>query len=796
MAYQKGLRVKNWKFFVGTENFEANNSVPFDKFYYAENVRFKGKYLSSKQGWQKLGDNKVGGTKWRGLFEYQYFDGTDLNRKLIGIYNKQFYEYDPSTLLWDAIPTTWPNLEDKPIGGVVYGNSLYVIGQTNKKGNGVGKLISGYDFTFNAVGVITAPAINSVYQQGGSQYIVTGSNIVAGSGTITTKKLLQTADPSTALVTAAATATCVAGTGSGNGLVNANLTLTSGGSGYTVAPTVVVSGGGGTGAKVIATITAGVVTALTVATPGSGYVTAPTIAFYTTSQLSYVGGGGANQNSIVISSTSPGVIPTMGAIYKQGTNLYKCTGASVTQGVYNYSGTPWTATFEKQQGAVDPTATGSLTYDSGGTYSQWGKGMASITYTSFTYPALAPDPTLNYISFTKSAAPTTSFNVIANSPEGTGITAYAERLITIGDPSFVGMPVHSQPATSAADYYKVENFNVALGGAYFTAAKNSPLTAVNVVNDTLYYSGVDTLYQHTKDMIYAGQNPVELSRTGGALNQNSFTVVENDIWFINKENQIRSLGNERNLGENPRTKALSEVILRYMDALEDIQPEPSISYLNRIVKIRLRTKGANSNNFTIIFDYNTGGFSTDRGQCVVIETVWDNQLIYAEDNSGQCYFDDVGLSGNNTGIPIAAYTPFDDDSRPDTFKRTRYLYFRGQQSYTQPLTLKVFYDGDYTKFYTFTVKSPQQRGVLPKVAVNDGEFGGSQVGNGVFGGDAGFGNTDYPVMYQTEELISLSIRSNLIAVGIEASCNGGKIICEQLIVKVIDEPESYLRATT
>lgn len=58
-----------------------------------------------------------------------------------------------------------------------------------------------------------------------------------------------------------------------------SVTITSGGSGYTSAPTVTVSGGGGTGATATATVVNGVVTAVTVTAAGSGYTTDPTITF-------------------------------------------------------------------------------------------------------------------------------------------------------------------------------------------------------------------------------------------------------------------------------------------------------------------------------------------------------------------------------------------------------------------------------------------------------------------------------------------------------------------------------------
>ena len=56
------------------------------------------------------------------------------------------------------------------------------------------------------------------------------------------------------------------------------IAVTSGGTGYTSAPTVVISGGGGTGATATATVSAGVITGITVNSGGTGYTSVPTIA--------------------------------------------------------------------------------------------------------------------------------------------------------------------------------------------------------------------------------------------------------------------------------------------------------------------------------------------------------------------------------------------------------------------------------------------------------------------------------------------------------------------------------------
>jgi hypothetical protein len=63
------------------------------------------------------------------------------------------------------------------------------------------------------------------------------------------------------------------------------VTVVSGGTGYTSAPTVTLSGGGGSGATATATVANGKITGFTVTNAGSGYNSAPSVAL--------AGGGGS-----------------------------------------------------------------------------------------------------------------------------------------------------------------------------------------------------------------------------------------------------------------------------------------------------------------------------------------------------------------------------------------------------------------------------------------------------------------------------------------------------------------------
>lgn len=71
------------------------------------------------------------------------------------------------------------------------------------------------------------------------------------------------------------------------------ITIGSGGTGYTSAPSVTLTGGGGTGATATATVSGGVITKITVTNAGLGYTSAPTV------ELSGGGGTGATATASV-----------------------------------------------------------------------------------------------------------------------------------------------------------------------------------------------------------------------------------------------------------------------------------------------------------------------------------------------------------------------------------------------------------------------------------------------------------------------------------------------------------------
>ena len=133
-----------------------------------------------------------------------------------------------------------------------------------------------------------------------------------------------------------------------------SITITDGGSGYSSAPTVVITGGGGTGATATATLSDGVVSSVTVTNEGSGYTSVPTVTF-TGAFSGSLATGIANTNGLpsglsaasAYNTTSyltgaPTTIGTAQALFKVELYDYNTTGSVVTVRAVSYISVPIT----------------------------------------------------------------------------------------------------------------------------------------------------------------------------------------------------------------------------------------------------------------------------------------------------------------------------------------------------------------------------------------------------------------------------------------------------------------------
>ena len=142
-----------------------------------------------------------------------------------------------------------------------------------------------------------------------------------------------------------------------------SISVTSGGTGYTQAPKVYLSGGGGSGATATASVSGGAISSITLTDTGTGYSSAPTVSFQFTptsvdsgaDTITYAGHQLVNDNQVKLTGTPPGGL-TVGTLYyvvQVSGNTFKL---STTQGGSAVNITTTVTTFQVLTGA--PTTEG------------------------------------------------------------------------------------------------------------------------------------------------------------------------------------------------------------------------------------------------------------------------------------------------------------------------------------------------------------------------------------------------------------------------------------------------------
>jgi hypothetical protein len=191
-----------------------------------------------------------------------------------------------------------------------------------------------------------------------------------------------------------AAATAVLGTGK-----VASFTVTNGGSGYTSAPTVSISGAGGTGATATAVLAAGgSVKTVTVTAGGNAYTTAPTVTF----SPPQIAGGVAATGTAVVSSrrVSSVTITNSGSGYTSAPTLTFSGGGG--------SGAAATSTLGRAVANVNVVNAGSG-YTSAPTVSFSGGGGSGVAATAVLSRSVA-SLTLDNAGLGYTSAPTVSFS--------------------------------------------------------------------------------------------------------------------------------------------------------------------------------------------------------------------------------------------------------------------------------------------------------------------------------------------------------------------------------------------------
>ena len=215
--------------------------------------------------------------------------------------------------------------------------------------------------------IVTAATPTVAITGGGGNYAAAKAIISGATGSLTGFTITNAGSGYTT-----APSVVISGNGAGGGDVNL-VTITAGGTGYTGVPTVSFSGGGGSGAAATATVANGAVTGITITNPGTGYTGAPTVT------ITAGGGSGATATATVANGLVTGI-----TITNAGSGYNNAPTVTITAG----GGSGATATATVANGAVTglTITAGGTNYTSAPTVTITGGGGSGATATATIFP--------------------------------------------------------------------------------------------------------------------------------------------------------------------------------------------------------------------------------------------------------------------------------------------------------------------------------------------------------------------------------------------------------------------------
>ncbi len=267
-----------------------------------------------------------------------------------------------------------------------------------------------------------------------------------------------------------------------------SIIITNGGSGYTSAPTVAITGGGGTGATATAVISGGVITSLTLSNGGSGYTSAPTIALTS-------GGGSGGAATAVLATRAVSSI----AVSAAGSGYTAVPTVALTGGGGS-GGTATAVLTATTVGSINLTNAGSG-YTSAPTVALTGGGGTGATATATVVGGTVTGLSLTNAGSGYTSAPTLSFS---GGSGGSGATATA---------ALTGTSIASIAVTAAGSGYTSAPTVALTGGGGTGAAGTAVLAGAAVTSLTLTNAG--NSYTNTPAVGFSGGSGTGAVATAG-----------------------------------------------------------------------------------------------------------------------------------------------------------------------------------------------------------------------------------------------------------------------------------------
>jgi hypothetical protein len=491
-----------------------------------------------------------------------------------------------------------------------------------------------------------------------------------------------------------------------------------------------------------------------------------------------------------------------GGIWKsiQGVSGYlsPLTGGTSVRGLFYYPYKLTTGTtkdylveyYDKKFYIID-LATDTRTLVAGTTFTV-DEDLYAIPYNNAIY-FISPNNGIGYIE----NGGTWGSTFVGTPPVGSMVEVAFEKMWSAGDPLNQNLLTYGRTAT-ASDPTQIRDYQT--GSGKILIGSGGIITALKKLKNTMYVFK-DEAIEYLTGFNTSGTYPVPLfdpySVTGGALNPQCVVQVENDLWFLNKNLQLRSLGAVAQYISDSRTSDVSLAIKRFLNELDPIQPYAAMSYFKNVLKVTLRTNGSTWNNWTLIYDFNNGGYHIERLKPVKAWASSPDQRFFIEstDNSGKIFKDAIGYSMDGSPFSFNGKTRMVDGGDPTINKRIRYVKIYCGRSEGMELNMAVYkdsYGNAASSTKTLIMPTTTEMG---SATTTGGSWGEEDFGEEVWGGSGVLGMPlDLPVFRKVFP-VDLNLTGRMFGIEISGTINGTRAEIYMIELGLIPLPDKNIYTT-
>lgn len=398
-------------------------------------------------------------------------------------------------------------------------------------------------------------------------------------------------------------------------------------------------------------------------------------------------------------------------------------------------------------------------------------------------------------------ATSTGFGVVTNVsvlPVGSMVETAFEKMWIAGDPLNQNLITYSRTASAANPEYIRDYTN---GSGRALVGSGGIITAIKKLKNTMYVFKQDSIF-YLSGFNTSGTYPIPIftpfAVTGGAINQKSVVQVENDLWFLNQNLQIRSLGSEAQyISDTARTNDVSLAIKRFLEELDPKQPRAVMSYFKNVLKISLRTNGSEYNNWVLTYDFNNGGYSVERLHPVKMYAATGSQRFFCEDGavSSSLFKDNVGYSKNGSAFYFTGKTKMVNFGKATQSGRLRYIRIYCGRSQGQALDLNVYVDNYSNPSSSSKILIAPTATELGIATTTGGGFGEEGFGEDMYGGSGNLNTNEVLDVYRKVFVVDQNLTGRMFGIEIGGTINGSRAEIYEIELGIIPMTDKFTYVT-